>query len=225
MPGNTTINGLRYAVLSDSPNALTGFKNLADDVDPKLVSVFSTTGARDTAIPTPNAGMLSFVSGTGELYLYNGTGWIGAVPRSFYKTSDQNFSNTTLTSVSGMNCSLEANSVYIAEVVISMVGPSASDLKSDWTVPSGATGTRFVHGMQTASGDRTNILAMSAAFSLTSTVNYGLDLAGNLASGAREQLYIKTTNAGTLQLRGAQNVSSGTVTVQEGTNFMIRKVA
>lgn len=42
----------------------------------QAVAVFATSGARTTAIPSPSAGMISFITGTNTLEVYDGTAWI-----------------------------------------------------------------------------------------------------------------------------------------------------
>lgn len=75
MAGTTTINALRYATLTDPPNAQTSFKNLADDVDTRIVPRFASAAARDTAITSPVEGMVCDVASTG-LMRYSGSAWV-----------------------------------------------------------------------------------------------------------------------------------------------------
>jgi len=70
----TSINALRYPASSAAPNVPQDIQNLASDVDNKIVPRFSTTTARDSAIPSPVAGQMAMVAG--KPYLYNG-GWKG----------------------------------------------------------------------------------------------------------------------------------------------------
>lgn len=42
----------------------------------QAVAVFATTGARTTAIPSPSAGMTSYITGTNTLEAYNGSAWV-----------------------------------------------------------------------------------------------------------------------------------------------------
>ena len=42
----------------------------------QAVAVFATTGARTTAIPSPSAGMTSYITGTNSFEVHDGTSWV-----------------------------------------------------------------------------------------------------------------------------------------------------
>lgn len=80
MPGTTAIAAARYLESSDAPAIHTGTENLAKDLDKFIVGRFASTGARDTAIPTPTAGQICVTAGVMQQYL--GGVWVNlVVPR------------------------------------------------------------------------------------------------------------------------------------------------
>jgi hypothetical protein len=53
--------------------------------------VFATTTARDTAIPSPSAGMTVFITSELRLHVYNGSAWVGqTVIKHYSATTDAN---------------------------------------------------------------------------------------------------------------------------------------
>lgn len=69
----TSSSSLRYPASSDTPNIPQDLNNLATDLDKKVAPAFSTTSARNTAIPSPVTGQMCTVAGV--LNVYDGSGW------------------------------------------------------------------------------------------------------------------------------------------------------
>ncbi len=75
MAQNTPINALPWAELTDIPNAQTGFQNLANAIDTRLIPRFTDSTARSAAITSPTEGMLSYLTGTHRLDVYDNGAW------------------------------------------------------------------------------------------------------------------------------------------------------
>lgn len=216
MATTTTINGFPKPELSDVPNIETAVGNFADAVDSRVVPVFSTTGARDTAIPSPSFGMMAAVSGTGELYMYNGSVWVSARPRTIYKTSNETVtSSTTLQNDNDFFLSVEANSLYVVELDLVLTGATGGDFRSLWTFPSGCTGFRSRIALQEGAAASTPD-DMKAPVSTIADTNQDTGTIGTLTSEGsifKETLSLDTAGtSGTLQFTWCQATSSGTAT-------------
>lgn len=59
---NTPNSALPYPELTDTPNALTAFQNLALALDTKVIPKFATSVARDAAIPSPVDGQVCYMT-------------------------------------------------------------------------------------------------------------------------------------------------------------------
>jgi hypothetical protein len=224
---STTINGFPKPELSDVPNIETAVGNFADAVDSRVIPIFATTGARDTAISAPSFGMHAAVSGTGEVYYYNGTAWVSAVPRTIYKTSNETVtSSTTLQNDNDFFLNVEANSLYIVDLTLALTGNSGGDFRSLWTYPSGATGTRHRIALQHGGTVPDDLKAPVSSIADTNqdTGTLGTDLTEQ--SIFKEWLTFDTAGtSGTLQFTWCQRVSSGTATtVRAGSVMQVWKV-
>lgn len=222
MPGTTPVNALRYALLSDTPNSQAAFLNLATDIDRKLLSVYATTAARDTAIPAPTAGMQAFVTGTGEQYIHNGTAWIGAVPRYAVKTADENLaSSTVLQNDDHLFFSVEANSKY--HVMLDLrhrTGDILSDWKFNFTAPASAVFVGTWRGNLNTGGDGYEETPGSLLTQILPTVDTNNDYP-LWADG----ILVTSATAGTLNLQWAQLASSaGNNTVRQNSYMRILKI-
>lgn len=89
--GSTPVQGLPYPHI-DEPlsNSNHWVKGLATAVEGQLVMRFATTAARDAAITAPVAGMMTWLSDSGTLVLYDGTGW-----KQVYPYAPATYSGTT----------------------------------------------------------------------------------------------------------------------------------
>jgi hypothetical protein len=137
-------------------------------------------------------------------------------------------STTTFADDPDLTIQLEANSTYYIRMAIKYAALSAAAIKTQWTVPAGATGSRSAVGP----GTGVTLDADSGGtgrwgiHNYPTTVVYGTrNSATNLCS-ATEESTIFTTSAGTLALTWAQNASNATATrVAAGSTMLILKLA
>lgn len=144
-------------------------------------------------------------------------------------------STTTLADDPDLTVQLEANSTYFVEFHIHYAALDAAKIKTQWTVPSGATGNRCVIGMgedgyawttaeaglgATDADAARNTLGRFGVHNYGTTVIYGTrDHATNQAY-AQETATVVTSSAGTLALSWAQNTSNATATTVYDTSLM-----
>lgn len=226
----TDIAALPYPELSDVPNAQTAFGNLADAIDTQVVPRFTTVAARDAAITAPTFGQLAAVSGTGELYLYNGTSWVGASPRIKLKTAAESVvSSTALQNDNELFLPVDASSTYMYRLWMPYTSTvDTNDMKVGFTFPSLTASSVYVAAALEASvsgagpysvtfGGAT--LTSGVAFTSVGTINKDVAL---FASGH----IVVGVSSGTFQLQWAQNTSQPTsVTVKAGGYLEMWKVA
>lgn len=213
MSTTTTINGWTIPELSDVPNIETAIHPLANAIDARVIPIFTTTGARDSAITSPSFGQYAAVSGTGEVYWYNGSAWVSAVARVKYKTANEAVtSNTTNQADNDFFISVEANALYFVELHIVMTGHTSGDFKSAWTVPSGATGYRWRDVLQSgATADSENKSQIDTIAGGSATV--GVLGTGSTNTYFHETLTVDTAGtSGNLALEWSQGTSNATAT-------------
>lgn len=219
----TPVHGWQVPSLGDAPNIETAVGTIAAQIDRRAVPIYSTTGARDTAIPGPIEGMMSYVTGTDELYCYSGSLWLGTKPRCVFKTANENvISSTAFQNDDHLFISLEANSRYIVDCYIKYAGESGAgtgDFKTTWTVPASATGTRFCVGAPTSTTSQNDTNVLTTGFSITGALTYGTNTAAD-SFYARETLNITTVSSGTLQLQWAQVISNANNTTVQTDSFL-----
>jgi len=224
----TTINGFPKPDLSDSPNISTAVGNFADAIDSRVIPIFSTTGARDTAIPSPTYGMHCEVTGTQEYYRYNGTTWVSAAPRIIYKTANQSYSSdATLNPDDHFICNLEANSLYWGSIIVYYSSGTTSDFRTLWTFPSGCTGLRFYTALRPAAADTGDLDISVAKLSDTNQDFGGLGTTDSRTQRGMfdEQFTIDTAgSSGSLTFNHCQASATGTTTVFAGSCMQIWKV-
>ncbi len=137
-------------------------------------------------------------------------------------------STTTFADDPDLTYQLEANSVYYIRMWIKYAAISAAAIKTQWTVPTGATGSRSATGPGTGVTLDANSGGTGrwGIHGYTTTVVYGTrNSATNLCS-AVEETTIFTTSAGTLALSWAQNASDATATrVAQGSIMHVQKLA
>jgi len=212
MATSTPINGFSIPQLSDTPNIETAVNTFANAIDARVMPIFSTTAARGTAIPSPTFGQCAAVSGTGEIYYYNGTAWVSLVPRC--KKAGTNTiitDSTTLTNITNYNFSLEANSTYVIDgmLIVNSTGTTANDIKFGWTFPASTTANWSMQGalISVSTGSNTLnidnfVITDQPGFgTLTTAMDYQWN--GTFNTGA---------NAGTLQLQTCELAAVGGVT-------------
>jgi len=211
----TPINQFQIPQLADSPNIETAIQPFANAIDQFVVPRFTTVAVRDTRITSPTDGMVCYVTGTGEMYRYNGTGWVSAVPRVRCKLGTQNFSGTTLAGDADLILSVEAGSRYKArygiyygatsanDLKINVLGPPSSTVQAGWLILTSGATTNF----DVLEGLTPNIQS-------TSIVAGGIS--GNVHYGFLDVYAITTSNSGVVNPYFAQYVSGGTTQVFGG---------
>lgn len=236
MSGVTSKAAIRYATLTDAPNAQTLSKNLADDLDNLVVPKYPSAAARNVANPSPSDGDCSYRTDlhSFEVYYASLGAWTALVraPLFAYKVSDESVtSSTTLQDDNDLTFSVEASSVYIYELSLSYIGVSdggtaAGGLKTAWSVPASSAGTRHVTGTHTTGS---NIVpsddnARNSSHGLTTVVGHATSATGGVVFD--RGLLITSVTAGTFKLQWAQVTSNATATTIQGNSYAIlRKMA
>jgi hypothetical protein len=121
---------------------------------------------------------------------------------------------------------LPANGIYEIELKLAVAGAANADFKCDWVVDGGCSQltTRCCRGPSTATTDNTSTVMRSSRHNLTIDVSYGCD--GAETAYISEKFLVKTTSAGTLQLRWAQNTAQASDTIVSANSYLIaRKLA
>lgn len=226
----TPIAGLRYKTLADSPNGNLLGQDLATDLDHKVIARYATVAARDTANPTPIAGDMCFCSDYMELYAYNGTTWISAIPRTITITGDQSWtSNTTFADYNGggataISIALEPNATYTANILHEYRADSAADLKQQYLYTGTFNAARLFTNNLRLTGTTGADTFMDSVALLGVVGQYG-GFGNSDALPIIHYMWCKTTTGGTLKPQFAQNSSSATASVVAFSQIMIRKVA
>lgn len=76
MARTTTINGFSVPQLSDPANIEIAVGTFADAIDTNVNARFANATARNTAIPSPIGGMVTYRSDQNALEMYDGTNWV-----------------------------------------------------------------------------------------------------------------------------------------------------
>lgn len=124
---------------------------------------------------------------------------------------------------------LEANAAYIADLWLiahqSVDAATGIDINTEWSVPSGSSGGKWCFGPAVAMTNRESTL-MVASFHLHGTDRrYGLDASGDTVA-IHEHLLVKTTTAGDLQFRFAQdNTNANATVVTDNSHLIIQRIA
>jgi hypothetical protein len=84
MPANTPIQGFRYPIGADDPDVPDDMKLLAQGVEKRVVGVYASATARNTAVSgLVEEGMFAFLKDTNALTYYDGAAWQTFTPGSF----------------------------------------------------------------------------------------------------------------------------------------------
>ena len=84
MPGNTPIQGFRVPVGGDDPDVVDDMTQLALGIEKRVVGVYATTAARDTAVSGRlEEGMFAYTKDNNKLWYYDGAAWQEWKPGSF----------------------------------------------------------------------------------------------------------------------------------------------
>jgi hypothetical protein len=198
-----------------------GYKQWADgdlltpaDIDSYLmgqtVMRFASDAARTAALPSPVAGMRSYLVDTGLEYIFAGGVW--APEMQFVKKAG----TETITSSAVLQNDdhfvwVLPVGTYRVEAFLHASGAAAGDVQTAWTFSGTVVNTgRSCFGPQLGTADVSATTMRSSGHGVGTAINYGLDAA--LATVIHEDLYLEVTVAGTLRLQWAQNASNGTGT-------------
>lgn len=133
-------------------------------------------------------------------------------------------STTTLADDPDLTTTLDANATYSVEFLLKPGSNLAADFKTQWTVPSGASGNRTAlgPGSTATDGGADNIAMHSGTHGFATTVNYSgvRDVVTNLFF-VYESAIVITTSSGTCAIQWAQ-VTSTAVNTQLGAGSMMR---
>lgn len=78
MPGTTPAQGWRIPIPADDPDVVDDITQLAKLIEKRVLGVYATAAARDTATAAAGVeeGMFAFTKDTDGVWYYNGTAWI-----------------------------------------------------------------------------------------------------------------------------------------------------
>lgn len=147
-----------------------------------------------------------------------------------HKTADESvISSTTVQNDNHLLVSVAANAEYEIVTQLGVTGSAAGDIKTRWTIPSGATTQRFCRGPDTSSTGSTaatTIRCVALTNGHATEINYGLFSTSDL-SWIEERMYVVVAGtAGVVQLQWAQNASTATnTTVKAGSYITVRRTA
>jgi len=203
MATTTPINGWSIPQLTDPPNITTAVNSFANAVDARANPIYSTTSARNAAIPSPTAGQECFVTGTGEKYIYTGSAWVGLAPRRQVKTGTNIVNNsTTLIDATDLSLSFEANVQYRLDCDIAIQSNTTPQFKFSWNVSGGGSITGF-YKMFLLTQNTSNLSVILDAWGGTRGVNTDGTLQYMTFTGD-----FGSTVAGTIKFQFAQNVAN-----------------
>lgn len=140
-------------------------------------------------------------------------------------------STTTFADDPDLTVQLEANSTYYVSMFVKYAALSAAAIKTQWTVPTGATGSRSAIGPEqgvdlSAGTSGSGGTGRWGIHNYTTTVIYGTRNSATNLCCAIEEATVFTTSAGTLALSWAQNASNATATrVGQGSTILLLKLA
>lgn len=152
---------------------------------------------------------------------------LAGLERVIVKAADQLYlSDNVLRNDTELVMSLAADSTYQVEFILGAVGQASStgDIQTAWTIPSGATGSKYCYGPSTATTDRTNTTMEAIGTGVTNVAQYGT-VSTTSSIAIRERGFVTTTSAGTLTLQHAQITSNANSTgIRAGSIMVVRRV-
>ncbi|WP_328494097.1 hypothetical protein OHS59_16180 [Streptomyces sp. NBC_00414] len=199
-----------------------GAANLAMDTNEIMAR---SNGSAATLLLNADGGNVT-VGASGSTVAVAGALTVGGqyVPQIVFRTTNLDRASTTSFAADPvLQATLAANATYHVEVYMYYGALAAADIKTQWTVPSGATGLRSCFGPGSSASDSaaTNIVVRAGVHNFTTSVPYEgcRDSQSNLTL-AWETGQVVTTNSGTFSLDWAQNTSNGTGSRMGAGSFM-----
>ena len=132
-------------------------------------------------------------------------------PTNVSKQADQSVtSSTALVSDNELVLAVVASAQYDFDCFLLYEGGTqgSSDMKIQWNVPAGSTLRYQATGIGTAGG-----MGFGNGYTAASVLQLGSQSAGNLCACTLTGNLLMSTTSGNLQLKWAQNTSSGTSTI------------
>lgn len=82
MPGTTPAQGWRIPIPADDPDVVDDITQLAKLIEKRVMGVYATTAARDTATTTAGVeeGMFAFTKDSNQVWYYDGSAWVAFPP-------------------------------------------------------------------------------------------------------------------------------------------------
>ncbi len=143
--------------------------------------------------------------------------------------SESRASTTTATDDSDLTFSVEANATYHVKFNVFAAAVTASDIKTSWTVPTGAGGLRKVSGpgSTAADGSADNVAGKFGVHGFTTEITYsGVRNSNTLQFWIYEEaLLIVSGTAGNCAIKWAQATSGGTATIVYASWVEYRRIA
>lgn len=221
-----SLNNTNNATLSSTGHAFqvgpTSGVNLIADND-SLVA--RNNGAASTLSLNATGGNIT-IGATGSTVTIAGTLVVGGqyFPVTVFRTTDlDRASTTTFAADPVLQATLAASAKYKVEVYLNYGALLAADIKTQWTVPAGATGNRSVMGPGSTSTNATadNISMRSGVHGFSTAITYsGVRDSQSALSIAVETGIITTTTGGTLSLDWAQVTTNATGSRMGAGSFM-----
>jgi hypothetical protein len=119
-------------------------------------------------------------------------------------------STTTLADDPDLVVALEANATYLVEMHIAAISGTTEDIKTAWTVPTGASGSKYVIGPGSASdGTDSSSNARWGGSAFVTSITYGART-GGFSFNFYEWAIVTTGVAGNVTFQWAQAVSGAT---------------
>ena len=193
------------------------------NVRDQVVTPFATAATRTAQVTSPVEGMLSWLSDTDRLDVYNGSGHVLlAAPVNYVdKDSDETVSATGLQDDNDLVLPvLPANTYLMDGMLFVASGFAGYDIAVGFTLPAsatldfGASGPYFGDFTGTDTFGKAEFIARLAQTTPTTAVTYATANPSTLAIPFRGRIVTAGT-AGNVQLRWAPN-SAGSVTVKQG---------
>lgn len=199
----TPVSGLRYAELTDSPNANTLAGDLALDVDHLVIPKYSSTTARDAANPTPTVGDMCYVAPYYMQYNAQVGGWMtmtGMNKRKVYQGSDQS-SNTSTMANTALQFNVGAGKIYMVTGVLEYAMAATPQIKFGWFTP--GSNSMVWNLLASGSGQTGVVNTVDTAARGASTPTYGGQPSQANNFGLLNGFYICDAN-GTVHLQFGQ---------------------
>lgn len=146
------------------------------------------------------------------------------IPQTINKPSNTGRSSTATPTIDpDLQMTLEANATYFVEFHLHYAAADAAQFRTDWTVPTGATGNKCVIGMSASNTGNANADNATGRFGVH---GFGTDVTYGTRNNGADQVYaletatVITTNSGTVGINWAQATSNAATTTLYATSFM-----